>query len=401
MHVALWSPAWPLEKFQNGIVTYVHWMKIELERRGHQVSVFTTFLDASGAGPGIHPVRTTLTERLWRRLTGGHRKSATAVYGYDAEIASVIRRVHRRNPIDVIEMEESFGWCAEVRQRTGLPMLVKLHGPAFLSMVGEELDSPAGRERIRRETLALRNCPFIVSPSQLTLEQTIKQYELQHVDTSVVVNPLTMADSTPLWQLDCCDRDCLLFVGRFDLRKGADVALQAFRILLDNRPHLKLVFVGPDAGWTEADGSTVRFASYVERLFPEALRDRVDFRGRMPNQEIAQLRTRAMATIIASRWENQSYALLEAMYQGCPVVSTDAGGCPESIQQGVSGWLAHSGDPQSFASRLEAILEDPQAAAAMGRAAREHVRSLHSAAAVADRTLAAYGRVLSGQRPEG
>ena len=30
MHIAMWSPAWPLEKYQNGIVTYVHWMKREL-----------------------------------------------------------------------------------------------------------------------------------------------------------------------------------------------------------------------------------------------------------------------------------------------------------------------------------------------------------------------------------
>jgi glycosyltransferase involved in cell wall biosynthesis len=124
------------------------------------------------------------------------------------------------------------------------------------------------------------------------------------------------------------------------------------------------------------------------------LRDRVDYLGRMPNREIARLRAGAMVTVVASRWENQSYALLESMFQGCPVVSTDAGGCPESIVHGVTGRLARSGDPEDFAAQILALIADPVAARSLGAAARRYVLEQHSPAQIADASLALYARAI-------
>jgi glycosyltransferase involved in cell wall biosynthesis len=183
-------------------------------------------------------------------------------------------------------------------------------------------------------------------------------------------------------------------VGRFDLRKGADVMLKAFLLVLKSRPDMKLIFVGPDSGLPAADGMRIQFAAYRDSLFPTELRSRVDFRGRMANHEIANLRARAMMTVIPSRWENQGYTLLEAMLQGCPVVSTDAGGCPESVIDGVTGRLAKSEDPQDFAVQICAMLDDPLAAEAMGLAARRHVMEHHSATRVAASTLEMYQRLI-------
>jgi glycosyltransferase involved in cell wall biosynthesis len=201
--------------------------------------------------------------------------------------------------------------------------------------------------------------------------------------------------AVPQWALDACDRNNVLFVGRFDLTKGADVLLKAFLLVLSKRPNLKLTFVGPDRGWVREDGSSVQFAAYLAALFPVHLRDRVEYLGPLDNREVAKLRARSMVTVVASRWENQSYALLEAMSQGCPVVSTDAGGCPESVIDGVTGRLAKSGVPEDFAAQIDAMLDDPQRAESMGRAARRHVLEHHSAGKIVDNALVMYQRVIS------
>jgi len=396
MHIAMWSPAWPLEQYQNGIVTYVHWMKRELEQRGHRVSVFT---DARYAGSSndsdVHFVRPRLRDRLLRRIADLGRPIEFSIFDYSAVISAGISSVHRRDPIDVIEMEESFGWFADVKRRTSIPVLVKLHGPAFLSMVEGELDTPLVRERIEREGEALRLASAIVSPSKLTLAQTLERYRLAPKIQGHIVNPVTMNEEAPIWDLDRCDRNTILFVGRFDLRKGADVALKAFALLLKDRHNLKLIFVGPDEGLPASGGAQIRFDAYRELLFSAEDRARIDFRGRMANHEIAKLRTQTMLTVVASRWENQGYALLEAMLQGCPVVSTDAGGCPESVTHGVTGLLAKSEDPGDFAIQMRAMLDDPMRAKDMGHAARQHVIEQHSAATVAALALDAYQRVIS------
>jgi glycosyltransferase involved in cell wall biosynthesis len=401
MHIAFWSPAWPLEKYQNGIITYVHWMKRELEAQGHRVSVFTEVLDPSSTEPRIYQVRRRLRDRLLYRLRGLRPRTGSDVFAFSSVIAAGILQVHRRDPIDVLEIEESFGWFADIARRTSLPLLVKLHGPAFLSLIEDEINTPFGRERVQREGRALRLARAVASPSHSTLQRTCERYRLSPEVCAHVVNPLVMDDDTPRWRLEACERNLILFVGRFDLRKGADIALQAFRSALKLRPDLKLIFVGPDHGLPAADGKTVQFAAYCDALFGGELRDRVDFRGRMSNREIAKLRTKSMVTVIASRWENQSYALLEAMFQGCPLVSTNAGGCPESVVHGVSGRLAKSGDPEDFATQILATIADPQGAQAMGHAARRYVLEQHAPKQVADASLDLYQKAIAGYRVTG
>jgi glycosyltransferase involved in cell wall biosynthesis len=190
-----------------------------------------------------------------------------------------------------------------------------------------------------------------------------------------------------------------MFVGRFDKRKGGDVVLEAFALLLKERPGLKLVFVGPDVGLLGADGSRVMFQQHLERVIPATVRDRVDYRGRMPNPEIAKLRTSAMAIVVASRWENPGYTALEAMLQGCPVVCSNADACPEIIDHGVTGLLAASADPRAFADQIAAMLDDPERAAAMGAAARQYVIDNNAAAKVATSSLEIYRKAIASAAP--
>jgi glycosyltransferase involved in cell wall biosynthesis len=291
-------------------------------------------------------------------------------------------------------MEESFGWFADIERRISLPVLVKLHGPAFLSLVDEEVSTPFGKEKIEREGRALRCASTIISPSTDTLSQTISYYGLRPARREHIVNPISIDHDTPLWNLESCARKLILCVGRFDLRKGADVLLEAFRRVSNDRPDLELVFVGPDRGVPGPDGKPLKFREYLHALYPRELQDRVDFRGNLPIREIGMLRAKAMMTVVASRWENQGYALLEAMLQGCPVVCTDAGGCPESVIDGVNGLLAKSGDPAVFAEKISQMLDNPTAAAMMGDAARRHVLVEHSVATVAEKSIGLYRQTI-------
>jgi glycosyltransferase involved in cell wall biosynthesis len=83
------------------------------------------------------------------------------------------------------------------------------------------------------------------------------------------------------------------------------------------------------------------------------------------------------------------------MLQGCPVVSTDAGGCAESVVNGVTGRLARSEDIEDFVVQLRRVLDDPQGAAALGAAGRRYVGDEHSTAKVAAKSVDLYERVIS------
>ncbi|HUP08743.1 MAG TPA: glycosyltransferase family 4 protein [Caldimonas sp.] len=395
MHVGLFAPAWPLRLFPNGIVTYVHAMREELQQQGHRVTVFAS--DVGEEAAGVHRLGGSLSFRALRWWRARARSNYHAALDWGIGCAADVMSVHRRAPIDVIEMEESFGWFADVARLTRIPTVVKLHGPAFMSLVGGEIETPFARARIDREGQALAGAPVITSPARRTLDETLARYRLSPAVARHVVNPLQLPRDAPLWRLEACERRTLLFVGRFDARKGGDLVLRAFARLLDEDPALKLIFVGPDGGVPNEGGHTVRFEAFVAQCLPHHA-DRVDYRGPLGPADICALRAKAYATLVASRWENQSYTALEAMLQGCPIVSSDAGGQPESVQHGITGLLAEAGSVDALCMQVRALLRDPALAAKLGAQARAHVLHHHAPERVVRETLEVYEQAIGRSR---
>jgi glycosyltransferase involved in cell wall biosynthesis len=68
------------------------------------------------------------------------------------------------------------------------------------------------------------------------------------------------------------------------------------------------------------------------------------------------------------------------------------------VVDGVTGVLVH-GDDHALAAALDALLDDPARAAALGAAARQRVEQEYSLAASTDRYVELYERVTSGARP--
>lgn len=398
MHIAMTSPGWPPATYPNGIVTYVHCMREELLARGHKVSVFSGRVSTDQADRDVHRTAMGAPARLARSLSARLRIRPATVYDGALEIAAAIRRVHARDPIDVIEMEESFGWIADVARATGIPTVCKLHGPTFLTEGEAQQASAFAQEKIRREGDALRRTPVIVAPSQCTLDDTIGRYGLSPVIARQVRNPLPARRDAPLWDPATCDRNTLLFVGRFDAIKGADVLLQAFRRLLGDKPELKLVFVGPDNGLAQPDGSTVHLADFVASLRDPALERALSYRGRLGADAIVALRTTAFATIISSRRDNQPFTALEGMAQGCPMVCTDTAGLGEMIEHEVTGLKARPGDVDDLALQIARLIDDSALAASIGRAGREYVLTHHAPGAIVDQMLEVYRAAIDLQR---
>ena len=392
MHVGLVSPAWPPGLTPNGIVTCVDVLQRELLAQGHRVSIFALRSDGQ-ARSGVHLVEPGPTDRLRSRALRFAGRRST-VFDTGRTIASTIRRVHALEPIDVVEMEESFGWAADVAAGTRLPVVVKLHGPAFVTMVEEELQTAFGAEKVRREGLALERSPVIIAPSQCTLRETVARYRLQPRVAERVVNPLAAAADLPLWDPATCDHRTLLFVGRFDKTKGADVLLLAFQRLLVDHPDLKLVFVGPDGGLPRSDGPNVHLPEFVAALGDRAVERNLDYRGSLRSDDIASLRTSALLTVIASRRENQPYSALEALLQACPVVCSDTSGLSELVEHGVTGLKARPEDPDDLAAQIRRLLDQPELGRSLGLAGRRHVLEHHAPAVVVRQTLDVYRRAV-------
>jgi glycosyltransferase involved in cell wall biosynthesis len=178
------------------------------------------------------------------------------------------------------------------------------------------------------------------------------------------------------WSLAHCDPFHLLFVGRFDRHKGGDVVIDAFRRVAQRFPELRLSFVGRDEGLSDEEGRSWTLAEYVAERAPDVA-GRIDYLGRLPNSALAELRRKAFATIVGSRYETFGIVVLEAMAYGCPLVATRTGGIVEIVEDGVNGLLARPGDPDDLAAAILRLLEAPEFSAKLGERAAEDAARYH------------------------
>jgi glycosyltransferase involved in cell wall biosynthesis len=155
-------------------------------------------------------------------------------------------------------------------------------------------------------------------------------------------------------------RPRVLSTRNFEPLYNLSCTLRAFRILQDRRPDAELTLVGGGSQETA-----------LRRLAQELRLQHVTFAGRVAPDAVWRFYADADIYLQTPDIDNMPSSVLEAFASGCPVVSTDAGGVPAILTNGVHGLLVPRGDPGAAAQALIRLLDEPQLARALAESARE------------------------------
>ncbi len=88
--------------------------------------------------------------------------------------------------------------------------------------------------------------------------------------------------------------------------------------------------------------------------------------------------------------EGMPKSLIEAMAMSCAIITTDAPGCKECVDEGLNGYLVPVGDSELLAQRIFELVNDCQKREDMGRASREKMVKTMSLNHVIGKTFALY-----------
>src|SRR2546429_1043154 len=177
-------------------------------------------------------------------------------------------------------------------------------------------------------------------------------------------------------------RSDILFVGRLTPYKKVDNLIRAIP-LLENKP--RLIVIGPTLD--------LQYRASLERLANE-LKVETKFLGRISDQLLVDYLSASTALVLPSTDELFGLVLLEAMACELPVVANKAGGGPEAVDNGRTGYLVRQGDIKEVAERLQFLLTNRDEVARLGSAGRQRVLQEFTWKHVAQRSLAAYQEVL-------
>ena len=130
---------------------------------------------------------------------------------------------------------------------------------------------------------------------------------------------------------------------------GVDKVLRAFALIQKQLPAARLTVAG--------DGSQ---REVLENLARDLRLRNTDFVGQVEHNAIVSQYHSADIFLNASEIDNQPLSILEAFACGLPVVTTNAGGIPDMVSDGVNGLLVGCGDHEALAKAAIRLLDDPK-----------------------------------------
>eukprot|EP00904_Undaria_pinnatifida_P010657 jgi/Undpi1/6721/HiC_scaffold_20.g09200.m1 len=145
----------------------------------------------------------------------------------------------------------------------------------------------------------------------------------------------------------------LIYVGRM----GAEKRLRDLRGVLQRVPNARLALVG---GGPDSDALKEHFAGTNTVLT-----------GVMTGEALSQAFASADVFVMPSDTETLGFVVLESMASGVPVVGANAGGIPDLIEDGKTGYLVPAGDEDAFADRVSKLMDDKALRMSMSKAGRE------------------------------
>jgi glycosyltransferase involved in cell wall biosynthesis len=148
----------------------------------------------------------------------------------------------------------------------------------------------------------------------------------------------------------------VLFLGMIGERKGIFDLLE---VVKDNQPYfegkMRLVIGG--------NGEVMKLKKFIK---DHQLENIVVFEGWISGSKKQALFSGSDVYILPSYNEGLPVSILEAMSYKLPIISTNVGGIPEILYDGVNGYVINPGDKKALFNSLKAFLDEPGLVQQMG-----------------------------------
>jgi len=208
----------------------------------------------------------------------------------------------------------------------------------------------------------------IIVPSEY-LKKIVSNWGVNPDKIKVIYNafdePANLADKEKLRQELKFVGPVIISAGRLVPWKGFPVLIEVINGLKNNYPSLELLIIGegPEKDNLEKKINTLNLSGRVKLL------------GRLSREELLKKVKAADIFILNTSYEGFSHQLLEVMWCGTPIITTNVGGNPELITNGENGYLVNYNDYEKIKEKIEKLLGDKEFSDSLAEQARKRVTS--------------------------
>ncbi len=343
----------------SGITNYISLNKKFLEQLGHEVFVFTF-------GNEDYPDDETNIIR-----SAGMPLLNTGYYvslNYAKRARSLIRTM------DVVHVHHPFlsgSLALRYCRPRGIPVIFTnhtrydLYTRAYLPVLPDVIGETAMEAYL---PVFCRACSLVISPSP-GMRDVLRRFgvdvPIEVVPNGVDLQPFRVREAAiTREELGFSPETVLLtYVGRLGPEKNLPFLLRSFAGAAQAYDHLGLLLVGDGP---ERD-------NLEDRVQYMKLSDKVKFTGLIPYDQLPGYMAISDAFVTASVTEVHPLTVIEAMAAGLPVLGIDSPGVGDTIEDGVTGYLAQEEDLASFTAKMVRLISNHDERKSMAQQASEQV----------------------------
>lgn len=272
---------------------------------------------------------------------------------YETALASMLVDVVKNNHLQLLHVHYAIPHASSAYMAKMILAEAGINIPVITTLHGTDI-TLVGRDKMYAPVVAfsINQSDAITAVSYNLRDETYKTFKIEKA-IEVIYNFVDV-DRFRRKPIDAFRRviapnreKILLHASNFRKVKRVEDVVKIFYNVLQQIP-AKLLFVG--------DGPERGTAEYLSRQL--GICDEISFVGKQEQME--DILAIADLFLLTSEYESFGLAALEAMAAGVPVVSTNAGGLPEIIVEGVNGYMGDVGDVDTMSDQAIVILENDE-----------------------------------------
>ncbi len=380
MHLAFLTPEYPhsLSTSSGGLGTSIKNMVTALIEREIKVSIFiygqATDDIFNEGGIKFHLIKQRNYKLLGWYL---HRKL----------LQKYLNKVILEEKIDALEAPDWTGITAFMKLKC--PLVIRYHGSdAYFCHLENR---PQKKKNFWFEKKALAGADRLLSVSEFTAEKTAGLFGLKK-KIEVIPNSVDVAHFCP--SNKAVVPNTMLYFGSIIRKKGVLELAAIFNLIVEKKPEARLLFAGKDVKDHTTGRSTKQLI--LDKLSPAAIKS-TTWLGVLPYEKVLAEIATANVVVLPSFAEALPMTWLEAMAMEKALVTSDIGWANEVMIDGLTGYTVDPNDHQKYAGKVLQLLNDPELAKEMGKAAREQVISKFSTEVVVESNIEFYKRVVKSE----
>ncbi|MGC2176331.1 MAG: glycosyltransferase [Acidimicrobiales bacterium] len=352
----------------GGMNVYVRELSSALARLGHEVDVYTR-----RDNPHVREIEFVEPGFRVHHVTAGPATplDREGLTDYVGQFTDTVKTLFRCSGApDAIHANYWLSGLAghRLKHELNIPLIMTFH---TLERVKADTFEAESDDRAFQEAAIVACADAVLASCDVEAAQFVRLYNAEPSRVHVVPLGVEHAFFAPGYRpqarralgLDP-DAKMLLFVGRLQALKGADLALETLIELRRRGEHAMLAIVGGPSG---PDGRET-LERLHRRVAEAGVIQHVTFVAPQHHRLLSTWMRAADVTLVPSRAESFGLVALESSACGTPVVASDVGGLTTLIEEGVTGYLVGERDETEWANVVEQAF-DSEHATAMSNAA--------------------------------